>query len=168
MNLQGLRKQMPNIFERVKRDVEKQIGRHRAGLTLGLVEMGMYQGGFIGGMFFAGGTMILMNVTPLQIITAEQPDEIVWSYTYHILLHEYLHSLGFLNERQCRIITLEISKKVFKDPKHPAVVLATKGIGAFFPNWHLIYAPPGYDLRKGIRIERVKDFDRESHQSYFV
>ena len=100
--------------------------------------------------------------------SAEQPDEIVWAYTYHILLHEYLHSLGFLNERQCRMITHEISKNVFKDPKHPAVVLATKGIGAFFPNLHLIYAPPGYDLRKGLRIERVKDFDRESHQSYFV
>ena len=166
MNLQELRKQMPDIFERVKHDVEKEIGRHRAGLSLGLVSMGMFQGGFIGGMFFSGGTMILMNVTPLHIILGEQPDEIVIAYVYHILLHEYIHSLGFLNERQCRQIVLEISKNVHKDPKHPAVVLATKGIGAYFPNLHLIYAPPDFNPQKGLKIDRVKEFDKDSFR-YF-
>ena len=55
MNLQDLKKQMPEIFERVKKDVKKVYGRHRAGLSLGLVEMGMYRGGFIGGMHFNPG-----------------------------------------------------------------------------------------------------------------
>ncbi len=167
MDLQELRKQMPDIFERVKRDVEKQIGRHRAGLTLGLVEMGMFRGGFIGGMFFSGGTMILMNTSPLRAIIGDQPDLVVWSYVYHILLHEYIHSLGFLNEKQCRSITLEISKKVFNDPTHPAVILAIKGIGAYFPDLHLIYAPPDYHPRKGWKIERVQGFDRSSFNSLY-
>ncbi|NVM53796.1 MAG: hypothetical protein HWN66_08855 [Candidatus Helarchaeota archaeon] len=157
---------MPDIFERVKRDIEKEIGRHRAGLSLGLVSMGMYHGSFIGGMFFSGGTMILMNVDPLHVILDEQPDEVVIAYVYHILLHEYLHSLGFLNERQCRVITLEVSKNVFQDPKHPIVILATKGIGAYFSNLPLIYAPPNYDPQKGWQIDRVKEFDKESFR-YF-
>lgn len=165
--MQELRRELAETFERVKRDVDNEIGRHRAGLSLGLVSMGVYHGSFIGGMFFSGGTMILMNVDPLHILLEEQPDEIVLAYVYHILLHEYLHSLGFLNEGQCRRITLEISKKVFKDmPKHPAVVLAVKGIGAFFPNLHLIYAPPNYDPQKGWHIERVDGFDRDSYR-YF-
>jgi len=168
MNLTDIRNQMPDIFEKIKRDVEKETGRHRAGLTLGLAEMGMFQGGFIGGMFFSGGTMILMNITPLKMILEQQPDEIVWAYTYHILLHEYIHSLGFLNEKQCQALTLEISKNVFKEANHPAIVLATKGIGAFFPNLPLIYAPPDFDPRYGLKVERLKEFDRGSHQSYFV
>ncbi len=157
---------MPDVFEKVKRDVENNIGRHRAGLSLGLVSMGMYKGSFIGGMFFSGGTMILMNIDPLLVLLKEQQDEVILAYIYHILLHEYLHSLGFLNERQCQQITLEITKQVFKDSKHPAVVLAFKGIGAFFPNLHLIYAPPNYDPQKGWQKDRVKEFDKESFR-YF-
>jgi len=165
MNLQEIRKQMPDIFEKVKRDVTKETGRHRAGLSLGLIEMGMFHGGFIGGMFFSGGTMILMNITPLRIIVEQQSDEIIWAYVYHILLHEYLHSLGFLNERRCHEITLQISRNIFHDPTHPAVVLAERGIGAYFPDLPLIYAPPNFDPSSS-RIERVKDFDRESFR-YF-
>ncbi|MFW9900647.1 MAG: hypothetical protein ACFFDY_05100, partial [Candidatus Thorarchaeota archaeon] len=85
MNLQDLKKQIPTIFKRVKSDVRKVYGRHRAGLSLGLVEMGMFRGGFIGGMHFAPGTDIVMNKTPLKIILKEQSYEIVWAYTYHIL-----------------------------------------------------------------------------------
>lgn len=45
MNLQNLKKEIPNIFERVKKDVRQVYGRHRAGINLGLVEMGMFRGG---------------------------------------------------------------------------------------------------------------------------
>ncbi len=157
---------MVTIFERVKRDVEKVIGRHRAGLSLGLVSMGMFRGNFIGGMFFSGGTMIIMNTDPLHVLLESQPDEIVLAYVYHILLHEYIHSLGFLNERQCRSITLEISKEVFQNPKDPAVILAFKGIGAYFPDIHLIYAPPNYQGNAGWKIDRVREFDRESFRFF--
>ncbi|MFX0106116.1 MAG: hypothetical protein ACFE75_11580 [Candidatus Hodarchaeota archaeon] len=165
MNLQELKKKMPSIFKQVKKDVRKVYGRHRAGLTLGLVEMGMYGGGFIGGMHFNPGTDIVMNKTPLEIILKEQPYEIVWAYTYHILLHEYIHSLGVLNEQQCRNITLRISEKVFKEPNHPAIILAKNGISTYFPNLPLIYAPP--DLSPdGIPIEYIYNFDQESYDYY--
>ncbi len=156
---------MPKIFERVKKDVKKLYGRHRAGLSLGLVEMGMYKGGFIGGMHFHPGTEILMNKTPLKIVLEKQPYDIVWAYTYHILLHEYVHSLGVIDEQQCRAITLKISEEVFKEADHPAIILARNGIGTYFPNLRLIYAPP--DLQPdGIPIEYIYDFDKESFDYY--
>jgi hypothetical protein len=166
MNLLQLRKQMPDIFEKIKNDVEKAIGRHRAGLSLGLVDMGMYQGSFIGGMFFPGGTTIVMNRTPLKIITSEQRDEIVWAYTYHIILHEYIHSLGVFDEGACRGITRDVTEKIFDDPTHPAVILARRGIGTYFPNLHLIYAPPDIDPSE-LEIEYVRGFDRSS-QTYYA
>lgn len=165
MNLQELKKLMPKIFEKIKEDVRKVYGRHRAGLSLGLVEMGMNRGGFIGGMHFHPGTDIVMNKTPLKIILKEQPFEIVWAYTYHILLHEYIHSLGILDEHQCRIVTLKISEEIFMDSNHPAINLAKNGIGTYFPNLNLIYTPP--DLKPdGIPIEYVYEFDNQSYDYY--
>lgn len=165
MNLQELKKLMPKIFEKIKEDVRKVYGRHRAGLSLGLVEMGMNRGGFIGGMHFHPGTDIVMNKTPLKIILKEQPFEIVWAYTYHILLHEYIHSLGIINEHQCRIVTLKISEEIFMDSNHPAINLAKNGIGTYFPNLNLIYTPP--DLKPdGIPIEYVYEFDNQSYDYY--
>ncbi len=166
MNLRELKQEMPEIFETVKKDVRKILGRHRAGLSLGLTEMGMFQGGFIGGMHFHPGTDIIMNTSPLKIILENKTDDIIiWAYTYHILLHEYIHSLGVLDEKQCQTITLNISEKIFKDKNHPALILAKHGIGVFIPNLQIRYVPP--ERRPdGIRIEYVDDFDRES-QSYF-
>jgi len=165
MNLQELKNELPKIFKKVKKDVKKVYGRHRAGLSLGIVEMGMYRGGFIGGMHFHPGTDIVMNKTPLEIIIKEQPYEIVWAYTYHILLHEYIHSLGVMDEQQCRVITLKISEEIFKEADHPTITLARNGIGSFFPNVHLIYAPP--DLQhEEIPIEYIYDFDNESYDYY--
>lgn len=94
--------------------------------------MGMYQGGFTGGMHFAPGADIVINKTPLKILLEQQQYQIVWVYTYHILLHTYVHSLGVLNEEQRRAITLRITEKVFKEENHPAVILARKGIGHSF------------------------------------
>jgi hypothetical protein len=165
MNLKDLKQKMPEIFETVKKDVRKILGRHRAGLSLGLAEMGMFQGGFIGGMHFHPGTEIVMNTSPLKIILETQPDDISWAYTYHILLHEYIHSLGIIDERQCRAITLNISEETFKDIDHPALILAKNGIGVFIPNLKIRYVPP--ERRPdGMAIEYVYGFDRES-QSYF-
>jgi len=165
MNLQELKQQMPKIFEHVKKDVKKIMGRHRAGLSLGLAEMGMFRGGFIGGMHFHPGTEIVMNTSPLKIILETQPYEIIWAYTYHILLHEYIHSLGVIDEQKCRTITLNISEEIFKDKNHPVLILARNGIGVFIPDLKIVFVPP--ERRPdGMSIEYVSGFDRES-QSYF-
>jgi len=167
MKLEELKKKIPDLFEKVKRNVEKVIHRHRAGLTLGFIEMGVSNQGFIGGMFFSGGTMILMNSTALRILInqGKLTDEIIINYVYHILLHEYIHSLGYLDELECRKITYHVTNETFQDEEHPAHVMASKGIGAYFPK--LIYAPGNFQLGPGTRIERIKNFDKSS-QTYFA
>ena len=140
-------------------------GVRRAGLSLGLADLGMYGGGFIGGMHFHPGNEIVMNKSPLRKIIKSQPYDIVWAYTYHILLHEYIHSLGVINERQCKLDTLKVSKKIFKEPDHPAIIMARNGIGYFIPDLNVTYIPP--DRRPdGMPVEIVPGFDSES-QSYY-
>ncbi len=165
MNLEQFKKEIPKIFEKVRKDVKTVYGRRRAGLSLGLVSMGVYRGGFIGGMHFPPGTDIVMNRTPLVKILSEQPYEIVWSYTYHILLHEYIHSLGIWDEQQCRLLTREVTNKIFTEKDHPAVVLAKRGISAYFKNISMMYAPPNMSP-EGLTIEYIKGFDRDSFDYY--
>ena len=160
-----LKKEMPGIFEKVKKDVRKITGKKRAGLSLKLAEIGMDQGRFIAGMHFSPGTDIVMNKAPLEILLIHQPYEIIWAYIYHILLHEYIHALGALNEMQCRDITLRVSEAIFKETDHPAIILAKKGIGTYFPNLQLIYAPPDLQ-RDGIPIEYIHGFDMGSYDHY--
>ena len=165
MDFEELKKQLPGIFTQVKRDVKKVLNKHRAGLSLGLVEMGMFQGRFIGGMHFAPGTDIVMNKTPLKIILSSQPYEIVWAYVYHILLHEYIHSLGIIDEPKCRDVTLKVSSETFKEVDHPAIIIAERGIGIFIPNLEIIFIPPEMKP-EGLLIEYITNFDQESMTYY--
>ncbi|MFX0101948.1 MAG: hypothetical protein ACFFCS_20450 [Candidatus Hodarchaeota archaeon] len=171
MDIETLKKQMPDLFEMVKKDVRKIIGRQRAGLSLGLVDMGISPSGFIGGMFFSGGTMILMNTTALNTLIdeinekQEKPDDIVIAYVYHILMHEYIHSLGFLDEFTCREVTKHITKQLFSED-NPVYVMADRGIGHYFPDF--TYAPAGYSFQPNpSEIELIEGFDRSSTWSYY-
>lgn len=44
MNLTQLKEKLPDIFERVKKDVKRVFGKQRAGLSLGLAELGIFRG----------------------------------------------------------------------------------------------------------------------------
>jgi len=165
MNLSEFKKEIPIIFEKVKNDVKGVLGRHRSGLALGLVDMGMNQGGFVGGIHFHPGTDIIMNKSPLRIILESQPYEISWAYAYHILLSLYLKSLGVIEERLCKQLSLKVSKEIFKETDHPAIILAEKDIGVFIPNLKKLYFPPD---RKpdGMQIEYITCLNKEG-KAYF-
>ncbi len=165
MNLSEWKKEVPLIFKKVKDDVQQVFDQHRKGLTLGLVDMGMFRGGFIGGMHFQPGTEIVMNISPLRIILKTQTYEIVWAYTYHILLNLYLESLGLIDEQVCREATLKVSKEIYKEPDHPAILMATNGIETVVPDLKITYIPPD---RKpdGMPIEYIREFDEE-YENYY-
>ncbi|TFG22616.1 MAG: hypothetical protein EU533_04075 [Promethearchaeota archaeon] len=165
MNLNDLKSQIPSIFEKVRKDVKKVYRRRRAGLSLGLVDLGISKGGFVGGLHFHPGTDIIMNISPLKLIIETQSYEIAWSYTYHILLHEYIHSLGILDEQKCRILTLKLTEEIFENSNHPAVILAKNGIGSYLPTMELRYLPPERKP-EGIKIEYLPGFDKESYEFY--
>ncbi|NVM29590.1 MAG: hypothetical protein HWN65_12180 [Candidatus Helarchaeota archaeon] len=178
MNLEELKKEIPEIFEQVKNDVEEVISRHQSGYRLGLVSMGTEYKKYVGIILRdrrAGGIdiTILINLDPINSYLLEkQPNKIVRAYTYHILLYGYLSSLvsydghiciNIYDEPQCKKVTLEISKKIFKDPRHPAVILATKGTGASY----FAYLPSSSVLKKGWHIEWIENFDKSS-LNYFM
>lgn len=172
MNLKELKKKIPDIFERVKRDVKKVLNRRRAGLNLAFVNMGMSSRGFIGGMFFSGGTMIIMNNKALEVLLREikkdpdQQEDIALDYVYHVLMHEYLHSLGFLDEKSCRDITLFVTKKLGYPKNHPVRQMAEKGIGVYFPN--MVYAPEHYNFKPNpAHLELIPGFDK-SNTIYYM
>ncbi|MDH7506302.1 MAG: hypothetical protein QHH15_00740 [Candidatus Thermoplasmatota archaeon] len=159
-----LEKKLIDTFELVKDAVKKNEGRSRAGLMLGLQELGASQNGFIGAYYQVASNIIIMNKTPIRMIIETNP-KLLEPYSFHVLLHEYIHSLGFLDEDITKEKTYEITKKYFGE-KHIATVFSSD-INKFLPN--LIYPVQGWlpvqDLPK---IVLVKGFDRSSTESYIT
>jgi predicted Zn-dependent protease with MMP-like domain len=156
-----LKKDLINIFESVKEAVRKTEGRSRAGLMLGLQEMGSSMQGFVGAYYPVDSNIIVLNKTILRRISETNP-ELFKPYSFHVLLHEYIHSLGMIDERMTRQKTYEICKKQFGEDN--LITELSKDITKFYTN--LIY--PGYGWKPEIEtgIELVKGFDRSNTMSY--
>jgi hypothetical protein len=151
----------PDIFELVKRVVKRFLNRHRAGLMLGLVNLGMKKGYFIGAFHPVGSNIIVMNKSPLKIAMENTEKKIYNSYCFLLLLHEYLHSLGYLDEEKVRELTEEVCQLAFGDG-HPATLMAKKGVAAYFPK--VVHFPQDGELPSDLYVELVRDFDKSSSQ----
>jgi len=142
-----------DLFEIVKKVVKKKLGRERAGLMLYLGNLPLHIGAFHG----VGSNGIVINKRLLNAISFSSAVEIN-SYIFTLLLHEYLHSLGYMNERQVRRLVYEICEEAFgKD--HPATKFAFS-----LPKSKLILSKFHPD-DENVGLEIVKDFER-SHLSY--
>ena len=146
---------IPDIFEIVKDVVWKTIKKSRAGLELGLVELGCQPQGLLGAYYTSGSNMIVMNQTPLRRIQ-ETNFELLNPYIFSILLHEYLHSLGYFNEEQVKKMTYDISRKNFGEKN--VITELSKDLKKFFPN--IIY--PEGSPKIDMPAKKVKGFDRSS------
>lgn len=149
-------KTLADIFEVVKSAVRESMGTGRGGLMLGLADLGNHPRGFFGAFYPVGSNFIVMNKSPLQRIRETNPD-LYKPYAFHVLLHEYIHTLGYLDERLVRIRVYEITKALFGDD-HPATLLAAD-VTRFIPN--LVYPDMAW-YPEDLRIELVLDFDRSS------
>jgi len=159
-----VRNQLIDTFEEVKEVVRQKEKRTRAGLMLGLQELGATPNVFIGAYYPVSSNIIVMNKTPLRRIIETNP-QLIKPYVFHILLHEYIHSLGFLDEEITRLKTYEISKKHFGE-EHIITQLSTN-IKKFFPN--LVYPIHGWIPLKNIPpIEIVQGFDKSSTENYIT
>lgn len=146
-----------DIFAIVKRSVEESTGLKRAGLMLYLTELPMYLGAF----HEVGGNAIVMNRMLLeQVQRSAATVRDANSFVYSILLHEYLHSLGYIDEAAVRRAARDISRQTFGDD-HPATRMAYNPMGYF----------PWIQLSKTTIVGRnttlVRDFDR-TVQRYIV
>jgi len=131
---------------------------------LGLQEIGASLDGFIGAYYPIASNIIVVNKTPLRRIL-ETDKHLLKPYVFHVLLHEYIHSLGYIDEDITGKKTYEISKKRFGE--HHVVTEFSTDIKKFFPN--LVYPIHGWLPQKTIPlIELVRGFDESSTTPYIT
>lgn len=141
------------IFQMVKAATESSLGIHRAGLTLVLGDIPNN----VGAYHQIGSNAIVMNRNLLRIVEKLSKSRARKnSYVFMILLHEYLHSLGYTNDRQVRRLGREISNEFF-GRGHPAAEMATRPLDAFFPELGRYAA-----FRDRGEYETVRRFDSSS------
>ncbi len=153
-------KTLADVFELVKEGVRRVLKTGRAGLTLGLAELGGGAQSWIGAFYPVGSTTIIMNRTPLRRIAETEP-RLFTAYAFHVLLHEYIHALGYVEEKSTRYLVALISSELF-GTEHPVARMA-QDIRLFFP--HLTYSTPGaaaLEDVEALELEMVPDFDRSS------
>ena len=150
---------LAKIFELVKQSVKRFLNRHRSGLMLGLADLGMKQGYFVGAFHLVGSNIIVMNRAPLETALQTVDKKIFNAYCFHLLLHEYLHSFGYVDEEEVRDLTQEVCRLALGNG-HPATVMAEQGIAIYFPK--VTYFTQPSSLPRNIQIELVKDFDSSS------
>jgi hypothetical protein len=141
------------VFEIVKRAVDHVLGAHRAGLTLVLGDIP----NSVGAYHEMGSNAIVMNRNLMKIVwRATNSRERRNAYTFMILLHEYLHTLGFTDDGQVR----DLSRRITDDyigKGHIAAEMAVSPLDKFFPeiNQYALFRDRG-------RFETVHRFDTSS------
>ena len=150
-----------DIFELVKAAVSSCTGRCRAGLMLGLADLGGSLDGFVGAFYPVATNIIVVNSLPLARIRQTDP-RLFKPYAFHILLHEYVHTLGVMDEGEARAQVLSISRESFGD-NHPVTDLA-RNMARYVPK--LVYPVYGWQPREDYEIELVPGFDRSSSSGY--
>jgi hypothetical protein len=142
-------------FELVKSTVESKFKMHRAGLSLILQGLPT----ILGAYHIMGSNLIIVNKRILNIIKKYKSQEEYNSYLFMILAHEYLHSLGVIDELQVRKMTYDlISSLVGED--HIAARMARYQPWDLFPE--LRYFQNNSFEQK---FEIIKNFDN-TNQSY--
>jgi len=101
------------VFSLVKDAVDYTLNESRAGLDLGFVELGN-SSQCVFAFYPVGSNIIVMNKTPIRRIMETKP-EFLKPYVFTTLLHEYLHSLGYLDELAVRKLTCMITSQLFGD-----------------------------------------------------
>lgn len=142
------------IFELVKKSVEKTLNVHRAGLSLVLAQTPNH----IGAYHVSGSNIIVINRVLLDAIKSQVESELeINSYLYTILIHEYLHTLGYSEERHVRpLVGKIVEENVGKD--HIAFKMSSGELAQLYPKLKLL-GSGDYDNNS---YEVVNDFDNNS------
>ncbi len=122
-----------HLFDLIRRIVSRVLRKSRPGILLGLEDLGFHPQGFVGGYHRVGTNEIYLNRNVLQMMREETPKDHYKAYLFHLLLHEYIHSIGVIDEHKTRDFTAIISRAIF-DTKHPVYKIAAWGLNALFPH----------------------------------
>jgi len=139
------------IWEIVKETTRFSLGLYRVGIMLFLDDLSLN----IGAYHPFGTNNIVLNRALVQIAeAATKSRKLVNAFVYVLLLHEYLHALGYVAESDVRPMVNEIAEKSFgKDSI--VTKLAEKG------PWTLLEGIPLNAIQAPKRVmEIVKDFEK--------
>lgn len=150
-------KTIAEMFEIVKKIVKLYLNFEQAGLLVGVTDLGYYNQGFVGAFYSINANTIIINKKPLTRIQQTKPS-IYNFYLFHILLHEYIHSIGSYDEQLTRQLVIEISLRYFGS-SHIISQLAVN-IQKIFPN--LTYPKTEYLPPTDLSIEYLTGIDREN------
>jgi len=144
------------VFRVVRRAVRQVLGIERPGLGLGLSDLPPQLGAYLQ----VTGNLIVLNEGLVNAMRAHARTATeLNSFLYVILAHEYLHSLGYLDERSVREVTARVTRTAF-GPDHPATRMAEGNLWSLYP--FLSYAPGG----SGRRLKVVTRFDLDTTDRY--
>lgn len=138
-------KSIVDLFYIAKELVVGSIGYEREGIQINLMDIGYNQRGFTGAFYKYTDNTISLNMGPIANLVNLKP-ELVNYYVFHLLLHEYIHAIGVVDELQTRRIAFAISKHYFGE-EHILTRLAYD-MKSFFPY-----------LLNSLEEEREDDFD---------
>ncbi len=147
-------KSFADIFDLVKAAVKKYLGTDQAGLLLGLSDLGAYDNAYLGAFYSFDANTIVINKRPLNKIKQTNPD-LYNSYVFYVLLHEYVHSLGIVEEHEVRQLVYEITQK-YLGKRHLATQMAFD-LEKFIPN---LTFENGFEPPDDLSIEFISGIDR--------
>lgn len=150
-------KTFSDIFEIVKEITRHYLGMEQAGLMVGISDLGVFDRGFIGAFYSLNSNMIIINKKPLARILQTSPSLYNY-YLFHVLLHEYVHSIGSYDESMTRQLAYEMSGHYF-GANHLVAQLASN-MEKFMPS--LTYPSHGFQPPQDINIEFVRGIDRKN------
>ncbi len=131
------------VFTVVKATVMAAIRKERSGLGLALSDLPSTLGAF----WQVGGNYIVMNQVLIDAMTrlTSSPREFN-SFIYMILTHEYLHSLGYIDEMEARKMTAIVAKKAFGE-NHPAYIMSNGDLWSLYPELRTVSGGIGNSMK---------------------
>ena len=150
-------KSISEIFDIAKEIVWEYLEAEQAGLMVGVSDLGYYNSGFIGAFYLPNSNIIVINKKPLSRILQTNPP-LYNFYLFHIILHEYIHSVGSYDEDGTRQLVYEISEHYFG--KAHVITQLAANIEKFMHS--LTYPGKGYIEPQDINIEFVKGIDKKN------
>jgi hypothetical protein len=146
------------VWKIVKETVKNILGKCRVGIMLFLDDLPLNLGAY----HPVGTNNMVLNKSLIEIVEATAKTKLdVNAFIYTLLIHEYVHALGYLSEDEARSIVYQISRSCFGE-NHITTRLAQSS------PWSLLKGVPinGFTAPKGA-MEIVKDFEKTT-QDYIV
>ena len=144
------------IFGVVRAAVRHVLGIERPGLGLALSDLPPQLGAY----WQVTGNLIVLNEGLVGSMRAHSDSVLEQNaFVFVLLAHEYLHALGYLDERAVRRVTGQVARGAL-GADHPATRMAEGDLWQQYP--FLASAPTG----RGRHFQVVRGFDSASTYSY--